>query len=252
MRFTPTINIITNDTCNVYVKDTSAYLPENMSAGKHQFKYSDTVSIDVLRHNKLQETIHRDFTFSDHSDNTPIKIPVNVDGWFSIVHIVLPSKKWFDEEFSKSDTSKLGLYHVVYYSDGKKIYKYLPKISESPEEVPLGEILDLNLNSRDYTVYYTEKDYVSICFLQECYINLCQQIFNKRGFSPCWNKNTVDSELVYKRDLVWMAINVIKYLTSLNQLSEVERIIEQINGCNGLCKSDTANKSNNSGCGCSK
>lgn len=252
MRFTPTINVITNDTCNVYVEDTSVYLPENISAGKHQFKYSDTISIDVLRHNKLQETIHRDFIFSDHSNNTPVKIPVNVDGWFSIVHIVLPSKKWFDEELSKADASRLGLYHVIYYSDGKRVYKYLPKISESSVEVSLGEILDLNLNARDYTVYYTEKDYVSICFLQKCYINLCQQIFNERGFSPCWNKNSVDSELVYKRDLVWMAINVIKYLTSLNQLSEVERIIEQINGCNGLCKSDTTYKPSNSGCGCSK
>ena len=247
----PTINVITKDTCKVYVEDTSIYLPENKSEGKHQFKYSDTISIDILRHNKLQETIHREVTFSDHSNKSLIEIPVNVDGWFSIVHIILPSKKWFDREFNKKEGSLLNVYNVIYYSNGSKIYKYLPNISEYPEEVPLGEILDLNLNSRDYTVYYTEKDYISICFLQKCYINLCQQIFNERGFSPCWNKNTIDSELVYKRDLVWMAINVIKYLTSLNQLSEVERIIELILSCNGLCKSNTNYKSS-SGCGCSK
>lgn len=48
-----------------------------------------------------------------------------------------------------------------------------------------------------------------------------------------------------------MAINVIKYLTECEQLAEVERIIETIKGCNGLCvSSDVTSKT--SGCGCCK
>ena len=58
--------------------------------------------------------------------------------------------------------------------------------------------------------------------------------------SACWNKNKIDSELIYKRDLVWMSINVIKYLTECEQLAEVERILETINGCNGLCTSSNS------------
>ena len=55
----------------------------------------------------------------------------------------------------------------------------------------------------------------------------------------------------FARDLVWMAINVIKYLTECEQLAEVERIIETIKGCNGLCvSSDVTSKT--SGCGCYK
>jgi hypothetical protein len=48
-----------------------------------------------------------------------------------------------------------------------------------------------------------------------------------------------------------MAINVIKYLTECEQLAEVERIIETIQGCNGLCVSSNLTSKTN-GCGCSK
>ena len=53
-----------------------------------------------------------------------------------------------------------------------------------------------------------------------------------------------------------MALNVIEYLTQQHTecnptLNEVERIIEIINGCNGLCTSNISN-SNINGCGCSK
>ena len=48
-----------------------------------------------------------------------------------------------------------------------------------------------------------------------------------------------------------MAINVIKYLTECEQLYEVERIIETIQGCNGLCSSSDVS-SKVGGCGCSK
>ena len=241
------ITIDTNKNCKVVVQDNSEYLPESyIGTPKGSFKYSETVSAVVLQHNKLKETIIKNPTFGDHS-SPYMQIPIEFDGWFTVNYIVLPNKEWFDREKGKTSGSALGLYSIVYFSDGDHIYKY---VDGNIQEVTLSEILEINpINT---TLSKIDKDYISICFLQKCYINLCQQIFNERGFSSCWNKNTIDSELVYKRDLVWMAINVIKYLTSLDQLSEVERIIEQVNGCNGLCKSDTAYKSNNSGCGCSK
>ena len=241
------ITIDTDKNCKVVIQDNTEYLPESFTGtSKGSFKYSDTISVAVLQHNKLQETVIKNPTFWDHSSSY-LTVPVEFDGWFTVNYIVLPNKEWFDRELQKTSGSALGLYTLVYFSDEGHIYKY---VDGNISEVTLSEILEINpINT---TISKTSKDYISICFLQKCYINLCQQIFNERGFSPCWNKNTIDSELVYKRDLVWMALNVVKYLTSLNQLSEVERIIAQINGCNGLCKSNTAYKPNNSGCGCSK
>lgn len=249
------IKVTTENNCKIYIEDTSEY--SQSSNETHEFSYSDTVSIDILKHNKLQETVYKNAVISNHSNTEKVQIPIDMDGWFSIVHIILPSKEWFDTQLNKTEGSRLWFYDVVYYSDGSRIYKYVPGITETSQEVLLEEILNLNLKARDYTVYRIEEDYVSICFLQKCYINLCQQIFSSRGISPCWNKNAVDSELIYKRDLVWMAINVITYLTELHSecnptLYEVERIIENINGCNGLCQSGELYKKSNSGCGCSK
>lgn len=241
------INITTSDSCKVIVEDISKYLSEDFSGTlKNKFKYSDTISIDVLQHNKVQETIYKDPIYTIHNDSKLITIPVNFDGWFDVVHIVLPNKEWFERELSKSSGSAINLYNVVYFSDGYSIFKY---INKEILEVNIDEVLEIN--PIDTTISKINKDYISICFLRKCYINLCQQIFNDKGFSHCWNKNSVDSELVYKRDLVWMAINVIKYLTECEQLAEVERIVELINGCNSLCTPSSIT-SKTSGCGCSK
>lgn len=241
------INVTTSDSCKIIVSDISTYLAEDFSGTvKGKFKYSDTVSIDVLQHNKTTGTVYRDPIYTKHDTLQPIDIPVEFDGWFDVIHLVLPSIEWFNREIDKSEGSALGLYDLVYFSDGIDIYKYL---DGNVSQVTINEVLEVNpINT---TISKTNRDYVSICFLRKCYINLCQQIFEDRGFSHCWNKNKVDSELIYKRDLVWMAINVIKYLTECEQLAEVERIIETIQGCNGLCVSSNLTSKTN-GCGCSK
>ena len=241
------INVTTSDSCKIIVSDISTYLAEDFSGTvKGKFKYSDTVSIDVLQHNKTTETVYRDPIYTKHDTLQPINIPVEFDGWFDVIHLVLPSIEWFNREIDKSEGSALGLYDLVYFSDGIDIYKYL---DGNVSQVTIIEVLEVNpINT---TVSKTNRDYVSICFLRKCYINLCQQIFEDRGFSRCWNKNKVDSELIYKRDLVWMAINVIKYLTECEQLAEEKRKKETIQGCKGVCVSSNL-KSKTNGCGCSK
>lgn len=235
------------DNCKVTVQDNSTYLPEDSTGVvKGKFKFSETVSIDVLQLNKTLESVYINPTYTSHSTVEDTTLQVSSDGWFSLVHLVLPSVEWFDKEKAKTEGSALDLYNIVYYIDGNTIYKYT---NQSIQQVDISEILEINpVNT---TISKTSEDFVSICFLRKCYINLCKQILDNRGFSSCWNKNKIDSELIYKRDLVWMAINVIKYLTECKQLAEVERIVEIINGCNGLCSSsNSSNKA--SGCGCSK
>lgn len=246
------INIKTDGNCNnckVIIQDNTNYLPET-STGivTGEFKYSDTVSVDILQHNKLDELVIEKVIKTLHTGKD-VEIPVTFDGWFTIIHMVIPSKEWFEREVIKEQGSEVALYNIVYYSDGDLLYKYQNGIIS---QVSIEELLEINpINT---TISKTRKEYVSICYLQKCYLSLCQEIFNQRGFSSCWNKNTIDSELIYKRDLVWMAINVIKYLTECQQLFEVERILEQIKGCNGLCNfnNNKITSKISGGCGCSK
>lgn len=241
------INIITDSHCKVFIEDKTEYLNESSyGVSKGSFKYSDTTSIIVLQYNKIENTVVKTPIYNYHVSDY-IEVPIDFDGWFTVNYLVLPNKSWFEREKNKETGSALTLYNIVYFVDNEHIYKYL---NGNISEINIEEILEIN--PTETTISKINQDYISICFLQKCYINLCQQIFENRGFSQCWNKNNVDSELTYKRDLVWMAINVIKYLTEFNQLSEVERIIELINGCNGVCESNSTYQSKGSGCGCSK
>lgn len=236
------INITTSDKCKIVVQDVSTYLTEDFSGiVKGKFKYSDTISIDVLQHNQTLKTI-----YTKHDTLKSIDIPIEFDGWFSLVHLVIPNTEWFNKELEKTEGSALGLYDIVYFSDGIDIYKY---INGETSQVTIDDILEIN--TVNTTISRISRDFVSICFLRKCCINLYQQIFNDRGISKCWNK--INSELIYKRDLVWMAINVVKYLTQCGQLAEADRVIKTIQGCNGLCVStNLTNNTNGCGCGCFK
>lgn len=243
------IKVCTGTKCAVNITEiVGDYLPESStSTAKNKFRYSDTVSIDVLQLNKstdyqIQTPV---FTIRD-SEIKPVQLSVSFDGWFTICHIVLPSAKWFDSELKKITGSAIELYGTVYYSDGHKVFKYL---NNNSVEVTLDEVI--NRNPENTTIAIVKKDYVSVCFLRDCYINLCRQLFNSNILTECGNTNKDNCELVFQRDLIWMALNVIQYLTELQQLAEAERIIEQLGrGCNGLCKQNSQ-QSSKSRCGCS-
>lgn len=246
------IKICTNSNCTVTINDRTTvgdqgYLaPDSNSSVKNRFRYKDTVAIDVLQLNKTTGSVTQSVTLSTRDSNiVPVTIPVNFDGWFTIYHIVLPSKQWLETEQSKSNGSLLGIYDTLYFSDGDQVYKLIS--NGEYQEVEISEIV--NRNTEGTTISIVEKDYVSVCFLKKCYIYLCQQIFNSEAFTQCFNKTDI-GEVHFKRDLVWMALNVIKYLTEFNQLAEAQRVLEQLEGCHGVCKQELGNKPR-LGCGCS-
>lgn len=232
------INVCTRTNCTVVVEEAiqeGGYLPESSTAiVKNKFRYKDTVSIDVLTLNKStgEEVQSPVFTIRD-SQLDQVKLPITFDGWFTVCHIVIPSKQWFD-----AATIALTLYDVVYYSDGVNVYKYVDGESTL---TTVDEIIARNTEGT--TISIVKKNYISVCYLRKCYINLCQQLFNSN--TQCVSSD--NSELIFQRDTVWMALNVIKYLTEFNQLAEAERIIEKLNSCNGLCKTTLSKQ----GCGCS-
>lgn len=245
------IDVCTGSSCKVIIKDLTeigdnGYLPETSDVTvTGRFKYSDTVSIDLLQHNKSSGAELQTPVYSLHTEDIEdIVLPVNFDGWFTVVHIVLPTSDWFNTELAKTSGSALTLYDTVYYSDGTNVYKY---VDGSSQEASLAELVERNIENT--TISIVCKNYVSICFLKKCYISLCQKILNERCFSECPEKMNVDSDLVFKRDYVWMAINVIKYLVQFKQLAEAESVIARLGGCNGLCKSEQVHSS---GCNCGR
>lgn len=236
------LNIIDNQ---IFVSDLgSSYLEESdESIPLNRFRRSETKSLAFVSINKIDK---EEEVFTHTFGNV---LNVDKDGWLKVHYLVLPTKEWLLRVLQKPNA--IGIYDIVYYISKNKVYWYQPSSEEFGEVTKLEEILDIaQLPNVKTSISIVSKDQVSICNLQKCYINLCQQIFQSRGFTQCWNKNNIESELIYKRDLVWMAMNVIKYMVECNQLYEAERIIELLHSCNGICSNKKV-RNNDNGCGCS-
>ena len=83
------------------------------------------------------------------------------------------------------------------------------------------------------------------------------------------HKGVIDMDLIYNKDLVYITLNVINYLTQDCLFEEAEQILENIQSCKGICYNNNElllNESSkmyysnqnsvgiiyNTGCGCGK
>lgn len=123
----------------------------------------------------------------------------------------------------------------------KPVYYYNSKFYFNKEEVGLQELVELNPNVTKLEIDYTY--FFQICKLKKCYTNIAQKIIDSS--TSC--NNTVQSDSIYKRDLLWSTINVLQYLVEQQQYEEAQRLLKRVTGCNGLCDNCY---SNNQDCGC--
>ncbi len=238
------INITTDNSCTITITDESEWLDESRSAiVKDQFRRSHVTLVDALTVNKIAGATLKSTIWTEDGDT--VNIPVSFDGYFTVTHMAIPNRTWLDYMLSEigPDDNPLDMYDTVYYTEDEKVYRYY---KGEVFDVDFEALLEVNLEGTNLS--RVEEDYVSICYMRTCYINYCKQILNNKAFTACFNTDTSDTETRYKRDLVHMAINVISYLVECNQLVEAERIIETIDGCNGLCPADESTTTN--GCGC--
>lgn len=211
----PTIQTDSNG--NIIIMDDIIYPIQGMSK-------DDCISIYIVQKNgsNKQTILYKQIGNPGEAFTVP-----STDGYISFCHIVLPTESYF-----KSHPNQF-----TYYANSEgQIY------NSSNEVVDLQLIVEVN----DNTIIRHMHNFFSVFHLRKCYVSLCQKIFKDSGFDRCFNSK-VNSQLRYKRDLVWAALNVIQYMIDFNQLAEAQRLLERINGCNGLCSSeDTGDK----GCGC--
>ena len=238
-KFKLTTCSLTQD-CTVTVLDNSIYDSSGFLA--HQYMQSEVAFIDVLY--PLNGTQYEQYILSTPYETNSFKL--EKDSCYTVKHIIVPTDSWL-KRMEKEGVNLDTKYSLTYFIKDNTPYKY---IKGEIIKVDIDEIIELDADK--ITPISSTNNFVSICFLKKCYINLCKQILNNRGFSPCIDKSTIDRNLSYKRDIVWMTINVIKSLSDLNQLSEVQRLIDMLtNNCTGICTTSSVNTNSND-CGCSK
>ena len=175
--------IIVTDVSTTYLEE------DDPSFSLNCFRKSDTQSIVIASINKLKGEEVATSTIGNI-------INIDRDGWLTIYYLVLPTKEWFIRASKTSNI--LDLYDIVYYVSKGNVYWYQSDTQEFGQVHQLQELIDLaQLPNVKTTLSYAKADRVSIFNLEKCYINLCQQIFESRGFSQCYNKNNIDLSLIH-------------------------------------------------------
>lgn len=174
------------------------------------FVYIYVFQLKPIAINKLRNNNTYNQVFIRTSESQDIKCTIRKDGHYVIQVCKVPDYMYINDKFMSAD-----------------------------QELTIQDIIDL--------FSYEQYNYFSICWLRQCFINICKSIFDSRASLDC-NKVNINEDITYKRDLVWGAINVIQYLVEMEQYREAERILERITGCNGLC--DNFDSKKGGGCGC--
>lgn len=244
------------------------------------FNYNETASLYIVQQNFANGSSKKIYDkLVPHVNSTgelpsgePYVINLDVDqqdgGWFTIMHFVLPkvekacdAKRFLeikdyisDEQIDQvlgetGDLEQRTIYVGRYFTDGT--YLYTLKENGEIEKVNLEEFIELASEGniqlvRQYGIYVEVQNFFSMCHLRKCFASLCKKVFDDTAFTRCFTK-TNDSELVYRRDLVWAALNSIQYYIDSGQYAEAQRLLERLTSDCGLCKSeDTGTR----GCGC--
>lgn len=226
--------------------DEGLYLDEDSSLQPYnKFKYSDTATINIIQLNDVDESGFLEGFIVDHSvylDELHYKF--DKDGFYTISHIILPTTECI-ERIYEEDPEFIEHYSAIYAINDNQIVKL---IDYQWEEASFEELVERN--TCDTTIFKTVKNMFSICHLWDCYVNICKELL-KSDLSKCKNKNSDLESLTFNRDVVWMTINVLQYYISRDQLYEAERLLEEVNGCNGFCK-ESQNIIKRGGCGCGR
>lgn len=264
------MKINTDKNCNIVIIDDTEYPINGLD-------YSNSASLYIAQLNESDKSTILYNKLDSHTNSTgePIILTPQKGGFITMCHIILPKVNSVDEYNPLEYTEKyvktkdyiknkqidniLGItsdndesidnttetsnnISGGYFTDGTSLY--YKDVRGNVKTVEISEIIEVNSEVFGITKYI--QNFFSVCYLRRCYISLCQKIFNDRGFDRCFN-GKVDPQLTYKRDLVWAALNVIQYMIDSNQLAEAQRLLERINGCNGLCSSEYTGEK---GCGC--
>lgn len=250
---TPVFKICNNPKCDIvitdYTQDADEYIAEavpeitaRVSHKKNKFKYSETYTINIIEKHTVSESTIVSTSISDHCSYLDEEhYHIEDDGYYTIHHIILPSVKCIKEDVQEGSDIEKEL--TIYCTDGYTIYNWATDTEVDPKVIA-------EVNTEGTTISRADSDEFSICHLWDCFIKLCKSIYSNISFK-CMSRDGLD-DVLFRRDFLWMTINVIKYYVELGQLLEAQRLLEEINYCGGLCNDTDMSKQSSSGCGCSK
>ena len=201
--------------------------------------FTESCSITVLiQHTSTSEAVLKAFIHDHSSADVSNKFDITDDGWYEIVHLVIPTTAWLE------DNENLDGYETIYVTDGSEVYKY-----ENGEltEIDITEVYD-DESLASSSTWMVKKDVFVLYNLWQCYLNYCRKMLESEcsqdsGCPEC------DNELTKNMRLIWIFLNAIQYLVKLGEFQRAQEFLEEISGCNTLCSNEMFSKTYDCGCG---
>ena len=102
----------------------------------------------------------------------------------------------------------------------------------------------------DEIEYWTNKQIVSICYLNKCLISLQKKMIYDNLNSKCTYDNCSSDESIRNmRNFLFDSVYILSYLIEQGSYLEAQRIIEDLTSCNYICK-DILGETNYNKCDC--
>lgn len=235
----------------------NAEYSESTSTNAGEYTYLETLVINALyKVNSSEEETLLNVTICNHAleeiDGHFYQVPdsssftLDEDGLYKIVHIIVPTKTWI-QNYKELTGNYPDMFESIYVSDGTSMYLF-----KDGEYTTVGINELINARSEDIAVcnlVYCDQYTFTLCHLDNCLFKICSKLLKE--YCPLECTNNIESDLVLKRDILWMAKNVIAYLLEEDKFLEAQRIMENFNTCNSFCD-DNTNNNGGSGCGCHK
>lgn len=237
----PIVKVCKETSCSIVItdltQDSDQYIDESVIDTKvwhekNKFKYSETYTLNIICKHNTQEDKVVSTVITDHCSYLDEEhLTLKEDGYYTINHIILPSIDIYDASINLD----------WYVCDGISVYT---TCNGQFTELTFDKLATLveNNSIEGTTISGITLTQFFIGHLYECYVAKCQAVF--KSLSQC-----AKSDIYYSRDLVWMAINVIKYYVEIGQLLAAQQLLETLNYCGEIC---SENMSKTADCGCSK
>lgn len=254
--------ICKNGACGITIsgleKDNDEYLNEegDIIVSTRNYAYSHTITLNALtsiRSDGIESVKKMDIVLHevDCIDESDMEMPI--DGLYQVTHIILPTEVWLQYVLNR-DITALTAYSLIYIYN-KTIERFQKYSNGEVVDVTLEEVLavnavpPVNVTDKTSTIIRSDKNTFCTCYINECFYKLCKNLLAELP-GKCHNKFDLLKGDIYNRDLIWMTINVIKYLLELKQFYEAQRVLEEITFCGNICKDVTNKNLKGTGCGC--
>lgn len=247
------------DSCDLTIADTTGFVSSANPEGfvleatsvtpYDSYKISQGYFLNVLQYNKygvdpivvstkeVFENINSEDVDPDYAENFPAQTYKLVqDGVFSISRIFLISEEFYNAE---KETSRFDG-KTIYYTDGTKVFK----INPDTEVVENSSVKDFLKDVDPSIGLISTLKIISTCLTNKCYFNIINELIAS-GFDVC--QGTFSAELIKQRDFIFMVLEAVRYLKDQGSILEVQKILETVDTCGGICKK--VSTSNDCGCG---